>query len=857
MLTAILENVKFVLQIKIKLLTFATSLSQVDAKRRKSAEDAHIGRRLLYALCLALRNFANFEYSQEHGNGRCPRGMVIPICKPSRKICGRGCCRRVICILAWGLRIARSTVLGNAKASEGRTGERFQALTLFSYVFGSLLNNNSVCREFANAVQGAPAVLAGWHQLGKLIMLLQHCRNLFVMLCLFCLHSAVALGQGGGPRQLETFSIVDFHQDPFATTAKSEEYGKQDGNGDQMAIIRVMSNDPSVSVGNWNAFMFNFGNMRHEAVVHGDELWVYVQKNARRVTITREGYAPIKNWDLNTTIQPGATYVMKISFDRVLRIVEKELTKQMLLIRVNPAVGGALVSLTREGEQSPMETQSTDVNGCVSQNLPFGTYFYKISLASYKTKQGRIKLTTSDSTHVETVSLEPNFGHLEIRGTENAMGAKVFVDQKEVGTVPYTSDVKWDCGQHELTLVKDLYKSYSQTFTIKQGETTVLIPRMEANFAETTLLVDGNAEIYIDGQPKAKGKWTGPLKAGKYLVECTKPNHRKTSREITVEVDVASTITLDAPIPITGFLAVRTNPVGATITIDGKDYGKTPQTVKDLLVGRHKVELSMPNYKTETRNVTIEEGKETGVDVKLSSMGIVEFTSSPSGAYIYLDGVEIGSTTLKKEMGPGFYNVTAKRYGYKTYSKRMYIDVANPYVRIKLAKQHMRKNAFYLGADGQFGALAAFGGTMGFYAGGFNMEGFCMKGFGSETVYWCSSGEADAQPSEPVEEELKLGLCAGGKVGYGVIVGTRLRFTPQVGCTYLSAKGDQTKAYALSGTVGLRMEVALASRLGLSVTPEFAFGLKQSDSFERLSAVLPGMEDWTKGFCCKVELFFF
>ena len=78
-----------------------------------------------------------------------------------------------------------------------------------------------------------------------------------------------------------------------------------------------MSADPAVKIVNPEAFTFNFGNMKHFTEVHGDELWIYVQKNARTVTINREEYAPIKKRDLKTTLKEGATYVMKNTVEQL------------------------------------------------------------------------------------------------------------------------------------------------------------------------------------------------------------------------------------------------------------------------------------------------------------------------------------------------------------------------------------------------------------------------------------------------------------------------------------------------------------------------------------------------------------
>lgn len=90
----------------------------------------------------------------------------------------------------------------------------------------------------------------------------------------------------------------------------------------------------------------------------------------------------------------------------------------------------------------------------------------------------------------------------------------------------------------------------------------------------------------------------------------------------------------------------------------------------------------------------------------------------------------------------------------------------------------MKKNTFYFGADGQFGTLTAVGGTMGFYAGNVNIEAFYMKGFGKETVYWNSTGNDTEGAAHWAEEELEVKTVAGGKFGYGFILGTRFRVTP-------------------------------------------------------------------------------
>lgn len=740
-----------------------------------------------------------------------------------------------------------------------------QTLTLFSYIVITclVLLFNRLPGEFANVVKQTGIVVFGPISMrdtpnirNKQQMSLQNLRKGIVLL--FILTGCVVTASS--QERLLKFNITEFYQDQKDGAARSKEFQKIDGNGSPMAIIKVMSADASVAM-DLNAFMFDFGNMRHETKVHGDELWVYVQKNARTVTIKREGYAPIKKHSLGTALKEGCTYVMKVSFDKVIQSTVYSLNKQMLQFKLEPALSGVLITLRKEGSDTSEELLTTDESGMASQSMVFGTYTYEIRTDKYLPSNGRIRLNTSETNHIEQVRLTPNFGYLAIEDPDNAAGAKIFVDDKEIGTVPYKSDVKWDCGEsYSLRLVKDMYKPYITTFAIRRGETITLRPHMESNFAETTLTVNGNAEIWIDGMRKGSGRWAGPLKAGSYLVECRKPNHRPSQRRITVEVDIPSTIVLDPPEPITGFLSVMSRPNGASIKIDGKDYGVTPRNITDMLIGTHTIELSMPNRSTVTREVEIEEGKETTVNEELGSMSMIKFETVPGSAYVYINGnSQQSSTPFEVKLASGDYDIKVRRYGYREYHKRIHIDISRPLVSIKLHRQYMKRNSFYIEASGQAGATNAFGGSMGFYAGNVNIEGFYQIGLDKENIFWCHlpSGGNLSYSIPPHEEELKLARCTGGKAGYGFIVGTRMRFTPQIGVSYIALTGDETSTYALSGTAGLRMECALSSCLGISLTPEYSFKVIEADCFKALSGVSSTIKGWAEGFNGRIGLFLY
>lgn len=161
----------------------------------------------------------------------------------------------------------------------------------------------------------------------------------FVILLLLALMETFALSA----QELLKFSIADFDVDPFDLSAKDRQYEKFDGNGDRYAIIKVRSNNPGDKL---SEYSFNFGNMKHVVEERDGVLWLYVQRNAKLVTITRNGYVPINKFDLHTTIESGKNYIMSITSE------EKKVHTQMVQFKVKPVDSRAVVMVKASMEDS-------------------------------------------------------------------------------------------------------------------------------------------------------------------------------------------------------------------------------------------------------------------------------------------------------------------------------------------------------------------------------------------------------------------------------------------------------------------------------------------------------------------------
>ena len=440
-------------------------------------------------------------------------------------------------------------------------------------------------------------------------------------------------GFGIAEAQESKFQVAEFYQDLQDLTAQEE--NRDDGDGSLYAVIKVTSDNEDDDL---SQFTFDFNYLKCIKEMRDGELWIFVQRNAKNVTIRREGYRPLK-YSLTETIKAGKTYRMRLS------VKERVKQQRILQFKVTPANENAIVKVKKDGSNEDYQLWGTvDSQGSIDRLLVTGEYLYEILADSYKTVFGKVTLTNGSSNYVENVSLIPNFGYLEIADEYGIVGAEVYINNRKVGTVPYKSG-RMECRNDYQLMISmgELYKTYDSTIEIRQGETTKISPRLQSNSAEITIKVQDGAEIFINGTSKGKGSWTGRLRVGLHNVECRLPNHVSSQKQIEVRKDVSETHVIDKPTPIEGSLYVKSNPSGAKIILDGKPLDvTTPTMIEHVMIGSHKVNIMLDKYNREIVDINVNKDEIATVDVKLSDVK-VERTFTVGGVMFKMKLVEAGT----------------------------------------------------------------------------------------------------------------------------------------------------------------------------------------------------------------------
>ena len=163
------------------------------------------------------------------------------------------------------------------------------------------------------------------------------------------------------------------------------------------------------------------------------------------------------------------------------------------------------------------------------------------------------------------------------------------------------------------------YHPETNTVTVDDPDNAeTVIVNLKPDFVEVTLQVDADAEIWINNEKKGTRTWKGPLGKGTYKIECKQAYHETTviSKEITADMN-GQTITLAPPKPIYGSLNIESTPDFATIYIDGKEMGKTPKSIPQILIGQHELKLTKEGYADYIETIRIKKGEQNTIKAGL------------------------------------------------------------------------------------------------------------------------------------------------------------------------------------------------------------------------------------------------
>jgi hypothetical protein len=488
-------------------------------------------------------------------------------------------------------------------------------------------------------------------------------------------------------------------------------HAKQDQNGEVAALIKVVTTE--------TGFAWDGGSLGIvDAVRKTGEYWVYVPRSAQRITISHDKLGVLRNYAYPVPIEAATVYEMRLTTARIeTMIIEPEVETQWLVIESDPSKADVYIDNIHKGQtpvqiemntgsysyriEKPLyhayagrvelssderETISATLNpnfGFIkinttpesgaevtingnrqSQTTPFttdrfvsGTYQLTLSKPLYHTETIEVKVKDGETTEVN-VNLRANFGTVTIN-TKPETDAEVLVNDINTGKKTPCDLERLPTGQHQITVRKEWYQPKTIAVNITDGLSDHFEIEMEPTFGVLNVTAGHEAEIFIGDDRKAKSQWEGRLIAGWYTIEARKDKYHTDQKRVEIKLGETQNLSLH-PKPKTGTLKIQTTPYDAEITLNGKSYGKTPATIKDLLIGNYELILTLRDHAIQEHKISITENETEEKTVTMSRTVSVSIASNPSGADIFIEGQKMGVTPASIPVAIGKQSVTLK-----------------------------------------------------------------------------------------------------------------------------------------------------------------------------------------------------
>ncbi len=324
----------------------------------------------------------------------------------------------------------------------------------------------------------------------------------------------------------------------------------------------------------------------------------------------------------------------------------------------------------------------------VSLSLPMGDHTVKLSAPGYQDYEKVISVLPDQNIEY-SVEMQPgttesvsdiNTGIVVVRSIPE--GAGVYFDGLDVGTTPVQIP-KAGTGKHLLRIEKTLYHNYLEEISVQPDGIIQVLAELDAAFGSLTIVsTPAGAVVSLNEQVKSRTPLTiNELASGEYEITITKDlYHTHTERFIITD---GSSNTRDITLlPAFGQLIIDTEPIGATISLDGQNREQTPASINELPSGTYTLRVEKDLYQPVETTILIEDGKTNKKDYILESrFGTLNITGTPVSAQVIINGSDAGVLPLRNyKVSAGLVKITVKedRFHDKTLSQQVNIgDIHN------------------------------------------------------------------------------------------------------------------------------------------------------------------------------------
>jgi TolB-like protein len=290
------------------------------------------------------------------------------------------------------------------------------------------------------------------------------------------------------------------------------------------------------------------------------------------------------------------------------------------------------------------------------KDLLEGNYALKFIRGGYYDWEGEISVLSKMERFVK-VSLIAKPGAMNIY-TEPA-GAEIYLDNNMMGVTPLSLK-KVAEGEHEIRLIKENYKEWTQMVMVRSFQPTDVKATLEVSPGTLTInSIPSGAAINFKGNLVAQTPHTlSNITPGEVVVNVEKENYEPWTTSVYISPN--SHKTLDIVLTEKkGNFTISSTPAQASVyivDISGKQrtfIGTTPILNYEVAIGEYTIQIEKENYFSESKKINIKHNQLSDVGVELEEKpGAILVNTTPENARIYLNDIFKGRSPLYLEKIP-------------------------------------------------------------------------------------------------------------------------------------------------------------------------------------------------------------
>jgi formylglycine-generating enzyme required for sulfatase activity len=297
-----------------------------------------------------------------------------------------------------------------------------------------------------------------------------------------------------------------------------------------------------------------------------------------------------------------------------------------------------------------------------------GSYRVRLQLDGYHVLDQELQVSELQNQSYQ-MRLEKLPGLLQISSIP-ASGTEVLVDGKHVGITPLEA-LSVQAGPRTIRIEAPRYFPYELQMDVQgMGIEQSIMAELSPRWAEVSLASQpAGAEILVDGEPVGRTPLTVEILDGTHELQLSLEGYKSWIDRIEVTPGQAMALPPVQMVRADGLVKIRTNPAGASITVDGQFRGQSPLDLA-LPPGRsYQLRASKAGYKSTSQNLTVSSGKDIDVSLSLQPfLGEVRIRSNPGDATVYVDGKESGRTGENFELSAVPHRIEIRKPGFSTYT---------------------------------------------------------------------------------------------------------------------------------------------------------------------------------------------